>query len=47
MDVKNAFLNGDLTEEVYMQAPLGYSDYLDKVCLFRHVFYGLKQASRV
>ena len=47
MDVKNAFLNGDLTEEVYMQAPLGYSDYLDKVCLFRHVLYGLKQASRV
>jgi hypothetical protein len=47
MDVKNAFLNGDLTEEVYMHAPPSYSDYLDKVCLLRRVLYGLKQAPRV
>ena len=46
MDVKNAFLNGDLTEEVYMQAPYGYSDCLGKVCLLRRALYGLKQASR-
>uniref|UniRef100_A0A2N9HPR0 CCHC-type domain-containing protein n=1 Tax=Fagus sylvatica TaxID=28930 RepID=A0A2N9HPR0_FAGSY len=46
MDVKNAFLNGDLTEEVYMQTPLGYSDYPDKVCLLRRALYGLKQAPR-
>jgi hypothetical protein len=44
MDVKNTFLNGDVTEEVYMQAPPGYSDCFDKVCLLRRVLYGLKQA---
>ncbi len=44
MDVKNVILNGDLTEEVYMQAPSGYSDYPDKVCLLRRALYGLKQA---
>jgi hypothetical protein len=42
MDVKNAFLNGDLTEEVYMQAPPSYSDCPDKVCVLRRAFYGLK-----
>uniref|UniRef100_A0A2N9EIU4 Reverse transcriptase Ty1/copia-type domain-containing protein n=1 Tax=Fagus sylvatica TaxID=28930 RepID=A0A2N9EIU4_FAGSY len=46
MDVKNAFLNGDLTEEVYMKAPSGYSDCPDKVCLLRRALYGLKQAPR-
>uniref|UniRef100_A0A2N9IAK3 CCHC-type domain-containing protein n=1 Tax=Fagus sylvatica TaxID=28930 RepID=A0A2N9IAK3_FAGSY len=46
MDVKNAFLNGDLTEKVYMQAPPGYSDCPDKVCLLRRALYGLKQAPR-
>ena len=38
MDVKNAFLNRDLSEEVYMQ-PLP-----DKVCRLRCALYGLKQA---
>ena len=46
MDVKNAFLNGDLTEEVYMQAPPGYSDSPNKVCLFHCALYDLKQAPR-
>uniref|UniRef100_A0A2N9G7K3 CCHC-type domain-containing protein n=1 Tax=Fagus sylvatica TaxID=28930 RepID=A0A2N9G7K3_FAGSY len=40
------FLNGELTEEVYMQAPPGYSDCPDKVCLLRRALYGLKQAPR-
>ena len=47
MDVKNAFLNGDLSEEVYMQPLPGLSVESNKVCYIRHALYGLKQAPRV
>ena len=46
MDVKNAFLNGDLSEEVYMQPPLGLSVESNKVCRLWRAIYGLKQAPR-
>ena len=46
MDVKTAFLNGDLEEEIYMSQLEGFSDDNQKVCRLRRSIYGLKQASR-
>ena len=46
MDVKNALLNGDLSEEVYMQPPPSLSIEPNKVCHIRRALYSLKQVSR-
>ena len=46
MDVKNAFLNRDLSEEFYMQPPPGLSVDFNKVCQLQRALYGLKQAPR-
>lgn len=46
MDVKGAFLNGDLDEEIYMVAPEGFPSS-NKVCKLQKAIYGLKQASRM
>ena len=48
MDVKTAFLNGNLEEEIYMMQQEGFiaknQDHM--VCKLKMFIYGLKQASR-
>ncbi|KAE8676041.1 hypothetical protein F3Y22_tig00111634pilonHSYRG00007 [Hibiscus syriacus] len=48
MDVKNAFLYGELDREIYMTQPMGFQsqDHPEYVCKLRKALYGLKQEPR-
>jgi len=48
MDVKTAFLNGNLEEEIYMDQHIDFvsKGQEDKVCRLKRSIYGLKQSSR-
>jgi hypothetical protein len=45
-DVKMAFLNGVLDEEIFMEQPEGFNDGTDRVCELHKSLYGLKQSPR-
>ena len=48
MDIKTAFLNGYLKEELYMMQPEGFVNHkgANKVCKLQQSLYGLVQASQ-
>jgi len=44
MDVKGAYLNSKIKEELYMNQPEGYDDGSGRVCRLIKSLYGIKQA---
>ena len=47
IDVKIAFLYGDINEEIYVEQPNGLDQIPGKVCLLKKALYGLKQSPRI
>jgi hypothetical protein len=47
MDIKTAFLQGELTEEVYVKPPVGYKNDKGLVWKLKKSLYGLKQSPRM
>lgn len=46
LDVKGAYLNGDLQEEIFLRQPNGFNDGTARVCRLKKTIYGLKQSGR-
>jgi hypothetical protein len=46
MDVKSAFIHGDLSEESFMEQPTNFMIDYNLVCRLKKLLYGLKQAPR-
>jgi Reverse transcriptase (RNA-dependent DNA polymerase) len=46
MDIRGAYLNGDLHESMYMWQPKGYEDGTNRVTRLVHTLYGLKQSGQ-
>ena len=47
LDIKTAFLNGDIDEDIYLKQPPGYEEGTSNlVCHLRRALYGLRQAPR-
>jgi hypothetical protein len=44
LDIKGAYLNGVVKEELYMKQPTRYEDGTGRVCRLLKTLYGLKQA---
>ena len=47
MDVKTAFLYGDVQEEIYVRQPDDFNKDSSKVCKLNKALYGLKQSPRI
>jgi hypothetical protein len=47
LDIKTAFLHGDVDSEVFMMQPVGFVDGVNNVVVMNKSIYGLKQAPKI
>ena len=47
MDVKTAFLYGDVDTDIFIHQPIGFDDGSGRVCKLNKALYGLKQSPRI